>query len=132
MSLKNSLSEYFNLQKEIYDYFGYVEDWVVIPLEDGTENYWNICDDEYYHSPQKYSLTEFKEFKDYLCNMSLEEDPLEIKALYHNMYGGLIYKQRFLKKWIYRGKDYTMIVANTQSDGNIFLYVFDNTKEVKE
>lgn len=27
------LDEYFKLQKEIYDYFGYKEDWVVIPIE---------------------------------------------------------------------------------------------------
>ena len=36
------LDDYFKLQKEVYDYFGYVEDWVVIPLEDGTEYFWKL------------------------------------------------------------------------------------------
>ena len=31
------LDQYFKLQKEIYDYFGYKEDWVVIPLYDNRE-----------------------------------------------------------------------------------------------
>ena len=31
------LDDYFKLQKEIYDHFGYTEDWVVIPIEDSTE-----------------------------------------------------------------------------------------------
>lgn len=30
------LNEYFKLQKEIYDYFGYKEDWVVIPIDDAS------------------------------------------------------------------------------------------------
>ena len=36
------LQDYFKLQKEIYDYFGYKEDWVVIPLDDQTDQEWFI------------------------------------------------------------------------------------------
>ena len=34
------LKQYFDLQKKIYDYFGYVEDWVVFPIEDSTNCFW--------------------------------------------------------------------------------------------
>ncbi len=37
------LKEYFELQTKIHDYFGYEEDWKVIPLEDSTDFYW-CCD----------------------------------------------------------------------------------------
>lgn len=36
------LDEYFKLQKEIYKYFGYVEDWVVIPIDDKRDFYWSL------------------------------------------------------------------------------------------
>jgi len=34
------LTNYFALQKKIYDHFGYIEDWVVIPLNDQREMFW--------------------------------------------------------------------------------------------
>ena len=45
-----------------------------------------------------------------------------------NFYTEEIYKQRFLPKWVYLGKDFTMICCDTQVDGNKFLRVFDNAK----
>jgi hypothetical protein len=33
------LTQYFALQKQIYEYFGYTEDWKTIPLDDSTEYY---------------------------------------------------------------------------------------------
>ena len=29
------LDGYLKLRKELFDYFGYVEDWVAIPIDDG-------------------------------------------------------------------------------------------------
>ncbi len=34
------LDEYLALQKEIFDYFGYVEDWAVLPIDDRRDFYW--------------------------------------------------------------------------------------------
>ena len=42
------LDEYFKLQKEIYDYFGYKEDWVVIPIDDTRHCYWILNEIEGY------------------------------------------------------------------------------------
>ena len=42
-----------------------------------------------------------------------------------------IYTQRFYDKWVWRGKDYTMIFCDTHTDGNKFFGIYDNKKEVK-
>lgn len=46
-------------------------------------------------------------------------------------YSDEIYTQCFLPKWIYRGKDYTMILIDIHTDGNRFLAIYDNKKEIK-
>jgi hypothetical protein len=105
------LDDYFKLQKEIYEYFGYEEDWLAIPLDDRREFYWKLEGDVpgnvyYAETVEKLNDTEAGEF-----------------------YEDEIYTQRFLPKWVYRAKDYTMIVVDTHTDGNKFLAVYDNTKE---
>jgi hypothetical protein len=103
--MKDLLDNYFALQEQIYNYFGYKEDWVVIPIENATEYYWKVDDNKV-------------EFAEKL------EDFAEGDG-----YSNEIYTQRFLPKWVYRGKDYTMIVVDTHTDGNKFLQIFDNSKE---
>lgn len=48
-----------------------------------------------------------------------------------NIYECQIYTQRFLPKWVYRADELTMICVDTQTDGNKFLMIFDNAKEVE-
>ena len=105
------LDDYFDLQKEIYDYFGYTENWVAIPLEDATEYYWFMPND---------NCVRFSETKDKLHNEEAGE-----------YYENQIYTQRFLSKWVYLGENYTMICVDTRTDGNKFLMVVDNKKECK-
>ncbi len=106
------LEEYFKLQKEIHDYFSYVEDWAVIPINDATEMYWQIIGDE------NGGVVRFAEKKE---TFDTEGDYYEDE----------IYTQRHLPKWVYRAKDFTMICVDTRTDGNKFLQVFDNAKELK-
>lgn len=109
------LKQYFDIQQQVFDYFGYKEDWVAIPLSDETRMSWFIEEDGngggqvFYH--EKFTLDD---------------------ATGGAFYGGSIYTQRFLPKWVYRGKDYTMVSVDTHTDGNKFLMVFDNAKEVKD
>ena len=105
------LDEYFKLQKEIYDYFGYEEDWVVIPIDDATDMYWEVDEDKVTFA---YSIEQLKD--------------TDAEDYYQNE----IYKQRFLPKWVYPGKDYTMICVDTCVDGNKFLQIFNNAKQVKD
>ena len=107
------LDEYIKLQKEIYEYFGYQEDWAVIPIDDARECYWELMEDG-----TGGGEVLFHENK---------EDVVERSG---NHYANIIYTQRFLPKWVYRGKDFTMICVDTHTDGNKFLQIFDNSKEI--
>lgn len=110
------LDDYFKLQKKIFDYFGYKEDWVVIPMVDHREYYWQI-DNEGYGGSITYS-----------------EYPLtpQLVASGKETYEASIYTQRFLSKWVYRADEFTLVCMDTHCDGNKFLGVFSNDKEIKE
>lgn len=107
------LKEYFALQAKIYEHFGYVEDYVVIPLDDHTDEFWYLTPDEthIYHSSKEFTV--------------------DMVTAGNELYSGTVYTQRFLPKWVYRTDDYTMICVDTHCDGNKFLMVFDNAKELR-
>jgi hypothetical protein len=46
------------------------------------------------------------------------------------LYCDEVYTQRHLPKWVYRGVEFTMICVDTHTDGNKFLAIYDNAKEV--
>ena len=108
------LDNYITLQKQIFEYFGYEENWCVLPIDDATDYYWRL-DGE---GPGTVYFADTVE-------------DLEDKDESGNYYSNEIYTQRHLPKWVYRGKDYTMIVVDTQTDGNKLLSIFDNSKEIK-
>lgn len=109
------LIKYLALKKEIFDYFGYVEDWKSIPLDDATDYFWQL-----------------NEISDGSGSVRFSENAQTLKdEEAGDYYENEIYTQRFLPKWVYRGKDYTMICVDTHCDGNKFLQIFDNTKELK-
>ena len=103
------LTRYFDIQQQIYDYFGYKESWVIIPIADARSYYWAY--------PEGGDFVRFAETPEKL--LSSDGDYYENK----------IYTQRFLPKWVYRAKQYTMICVDTHTDGNKFLQIFDNFKE---
>jgi len=105
------LDDYFKLQKEIHDYFGYKEDWVVIPLDDAREYYWYLNGND---------EVKFAKEKDNVFDGTMDDG-----------YSNKIYHQRFLPKHVYRAENYTMICVDTYTDGNKFLQIFDNSKELK-
>lgn len=105
------LDKFNGIKQEIFDYFGYVEDWVTIPIDDAREYYWTLHENKYGGGRVTFSETEEEH----------NDDPF---------YENDIYTQRFLKKWVYRGKDFTMICVDTHTDGNKFLQIFDNNKEM--
>lgn len=98
-------------RQAIFDYFGYVEDWCIFPFADYRDMVWQIEGSETRGCV--------------ISSSSLEE--------FENgdTYSDEIYTQRFLPKWVYRGKDYTMILIDTQTDGNRLLAIYDNKKEIK-
>jgi hypothetical protein len=110
------LNEYNQKRQELFDYFGYVEDWAVIPIDDATMYYWFINGGEGRYGEVRFAKT----------TQDLDDEDAG------NYYSNEIYTQRHLPKWVYRGAEYTMIVVDTHTDGNKFLQIFDNSKEITE
>jgi hypothetical protein len=104
------LDDYLALKAQVFDYFGYVEDWCVIPIEDRRPYYWRL----YGEGPGEVRFAETEAKLD---------DPGE------SYYSDEIYTNRHLPKWVYRGAEYTMVCVDTHTDGNKFLSIFDNSKE---
>jgi len=106
------LDEYKALKEELFKYFGYVEDWHVLPIDDAREYFWRL-------DGEGTGTVFFAETKEQLD----DEDG--------NYYEHEIYTQRHPPKWVYIGAEYTMIVVDTNTDGNKFLQIFDNSKRVR-
>jgi hypothetical protein len=100
------LDQYFEIQQQIHEYFGYFEDWVVIPLDDAREYFW-WCDG-------------------HTVGFAKTVDELESQDGSYSE--NEVYMQRYLPKWVYEADDFTMICVDTRTDGNKFLQVFDNAK----
>ncbi len=109
------LADYFKLRNQIFEYFGYVEDWRVLPIYDSTIHSGGA---DYWRLDEVAGTVKFAPIEENLD----DEDA-------GDYYENTIYKQRHLPKWVYRGADYTMIVVDTHTDGNQFLQIFDNKLE---
>jgi len=129
------LDEYIKLQEEIFKYFGYEENWVTIPIDDARKYYWYLEQKE-----DGRGHVGFAEEKEVVIqaigvtggNPALSLPYAALPTLPDDYYENTIYTQRFLNKWVYEGKDYTMICVDTNTDGNKFLQIFDNQKRVSE
>lgn len=106
MSLINN---YISARKAIYDHVGLIEDWVINPIDDCTDKYWTVNKD---------SVT-YADDKDDVINGS------------GNCYTDEIHKQRFYDKWVYEGKDITLIFCDPHVDGCRWFRIFDNSKRIK-
>lgn len=103
------------LRREIFNYFGYVEDWRILPFDDARECYWGLCEKDRSGNPH---AVRFSPDEAALLNNDEEE-----------IYENEIYTNRHLPKWVYRGEEYTMILVDTRTDMNQFLQIFSNEKE---
>lgn len=99
------LDKYFEIQEMIYDYFGYKEDWRVLPLDDKRDYLWYISD---------YEVLFAKTLKDFEKS------------------DGEYYSNELYRNIIHETEDYTMIAVDTHTDGNKFLAIYDNNKRLKE
>lgn len=106
------LDDYFDLQQEVFSYFGYIENWQILPLADSRKYYWRIVGGEGYGGTVCFAKSES-----------------ELKNKTGHYYENEVYTQRHLPRWVYRGKDYTLVVVDTHTDGNQLLQIFSNDKE---
>lgn len=102
------MQAYEAAEAALFEHVGFTPDWVMCPISDCTESYW-------YTDGETVVYAETME--------KMESDG--------NYYQDDIYTQRFYEKWIYEGKDLTMIFCDPHVDGVKWFRVFDNTKRVK-
>lgn len=104
------LDNFLSTRRQLFEYFEYTENWCAIPIDDARECYWRLIGE----GPGEVRFADTEQ---------------ELETGDGNCYSNEIYTQRFLPKWVYRGKDYTMVVVDTHTDGNKLLQIFDNSKE---
>jgi len=109
----NLLEKYNTVRKKLYEHVGFVEEWVIYPIEDNSEYIWDIIGD---NDEVRFSET-IEKFDDENAG---------------NYYTAEIYKQRFYNKHVYVGADFTMIFGNPGVDVMKWFYVFDNKKRRSE
>lgn len=101
-------SNYFALEKKIHEYFKYEEEWTVYPLADYTSYYWMMLDHKVVHSDEPLSAASIREGK--------------------KIYSAVLYGH----KHVWPADKYTLVRADTQTDGNKFLMIFDNKKRTMD
>jgi hypothetical protein len=104
------IENYTKSLEAIYNHVGFVEDWVIDPIDDCSDKVWNVDENSVYYADSE------KEF--------IEENG--------NFYCDEIYKQRFYSKWIYEGEEITMIFCDPHVDGMKWFRIFDNSKRMTE
>lgn len=109
--MNDLLQKYFDVESEVFDAFGYKHDWRVFPLQDHRDAYWYL---------------------DARDHLTYGYTPLTVELVLagSEIYTANVFTYVHLKKWVYRIEQYTMILIDTHCDGNIFLAIFDNDKEV--
>ena len=108
---REALNGYFSLHREIQDYFGYKEDWEVLPLSDERDMYWMLVEGK---SPFVVYSTE----------------PLTVDAI--NDIGiciQFVYGCHRTRRTAYRRDDLVAVPLGPDIDGNRFLMIFDAAKE---
>ena len=100
------LDGYFKMQKEIYDYFGYEEDWMEMPLVNHSNYHWKLT----------YGKVLFGENREVIGSKR----------------GGYWSSDRWSERQapkVYKTKEYTMVCVEDPY-GNRKLLIFDNEKEI--
>lgn len=110
--LDTLVDTYFDVKAKIHKGFGYTPDWAETPMDDKRQYPWMLVGGNagfVVYSPEP------------LTKESVEAGK--------KIYGGPVYAQRFLPKWVYRTETHVMISVDTRVDGNKFLMIFDAAKE---
>lgn len=104
------IQDYEKAKQTIYDHVGFVEDWVIYPIDDCTDKYWNVNEED----KEVYYADSENEFINGDGNYYVDE----------------LYTQRFYDKWVYEGEEFTMIFCNPGVDGMKYFRLFDNKKKI--
>ena len=115
------MDRFFSARAAIFQHVGYIENWRILPIDDSRDQFWAVDGTErawVKFSPQRKALTHW---------LTKQDAGPHSDVLYENT----IYTQRHLPKWVYRGSELTLVVADPHTDGNQFLQIFRNKNEIQ-
>ena len=102
------LEDYDTALQTIYTHVGFVEDWVVYPIDDQTQAIWGLVEG---------GRVRFADTQE-----DFDSDG--------NYYEDTVYTQRFYKKHVYRGEELTLVFCDSGVDGMKYFRLFLSSKEV--
>lgn len=102
------LDNYLDLEKQIYEYFGFTETWQVLPIQDCRKYYWRI----------NYSRD----------GVDFADSEKELAEETGNYYKNSFFYSPGEDMPVYPGKGYALIMVDTHTDGNKFMSIFDKSK----
>lgn len=106
----NLIINYDKALDAIYEHVGFKADWVVCPLDNCTNMYWQVDPEGKYYCRYAKSINDFYSDGDY--------------------YEDEIYTHRFYDKWVYEGEDFTMVICDPKVDDMKWFRIFDNKKRL--
>ena len=130
--LDTQIDAYFSAKAAVHKAFCYKPDYVEIPLDDCRGQRWMLVGGEGAGAKLVYSDEPLaaRTFEDARAHLEADiASGKDTKANYPEFFGGPIYTQRFLPKWVYRTKTHVMVCYDTETDDNKFLLIFDAALE---
>lgn len=113
-----TIESYFATRDALLKRFGFEDKaWRVFPLDDQRGMYWMLVGGD---KETGRGVTAVR------SNLPFDAEMMEKGEAF---YSGPIYMQRHLQRGIWRAKEHTMLLVDTQCDLNTFLMVFENALE---
>lgn len=103
--INDKITQYFSLENEINEFFGFKGEWRQFPLNDSRDMHWKIDSGELYY------------YEEELTDEVLDD--------------GAYYAAKVRRNHVYRKDGLVLVVADTNCDFNIYAYIFDEKKESK-
>jgi hypothetical protein len=114
----------------LYAHCGFKEDWIAYPIEAGDiDVYWHIENEVWKRDGTREELE-----VTFYGNLFIADTVDDLKNKDGGKYSeiSLVRHRFFNDKSVYCGKDLTLVIGEPHVDGMIWLYVLDNSKEIKE
>lgn len=106
--VKKYLEKYAAARHDILNFFDFKETWQCFPIENMTDQHWFIT---------KYKIV-FMTEAHFFNKASVE--------IGHDISSAVIVSEPIIKD------DYTLILGDTQTDNNVFIMIFDNSKKCED
>ena len=105
------INNYTSALKELYEHVGFKEDYVFYPIDDQTDKIWEVDEEN-----------KIVKFADSVAQFHSDGDHYE----------DVMYTQRFYQKWVYAGKELTLVFGDSGVDGMKYFRIFLNSNHIKE